>query len=147
MKAPLPHTFTSTCFQKLKQLFLDQNDLGIKQSEFFIFLPATLDRKEDFLQWKDNVHLHPIDLSIDDLKNEMSVTSLDPSLLESKQFRASLVSGFYKFMKKIAELSNQNIVRNSDAFMSKGGKVDNEKEFVWIDDSIKHATAKFQLDY
>ena len=108
MKAPLPHTFTSTCFQKLKQLFLDQNDLGIKQSEFFIFLPATLDRKEDFLQWKDNVHLHPIDLSLNDLKNEMSFTTLDPSLLENKQLRASLVPGFYKVIKKIAQLSNQN---------------------------------------
>ena len=101
---------------------MDQNELGVKQSELFFFLPATLDRKEDFLQWKDNVHLHPIDLSIDDLKNEMSVTSLDPSLLESKQFRASLVPGFNKVMKKIAELSNQNIVRNSGAFMSKEGK-------------------------
>ena len=63
---------------------MDQNELRVKQSELFFFLPATLDRKEDVLQWKDNVHLHPIDLSIDDLKNEMSVTSLDPSLLESK---------------------------------------------------------------
>ena len=147
MKAPLPHTFTSTCFQKLKQLFLDQNDLGIKQSEFFIFLPATLDRKEDFLQWKDNVHLHPIDLSIDDLKNEMSLTTFDPSLLENKQLRASLVPGLYKVMKKVAELSNQNLIRNSDVFMSKGGKVDPEKEFVWIDDSIKQAASKFQLNY
>ena len=126
---------------------MDQNELGVKQSELFVFLPATLDRKEDFLQWKDNVHLHPIDLSIDDLKNQMSVTSIDPSLLESKQFRASLVPGFYKVMKKVAELSNQNLVRNSDAFMSKGGEVNSEKEFVWIDDSIKQATAKFQLNY
>ena len=106
MKAPLPNTFSSTCFKKHKKFLLDQNEFGIKQSELFFFLPATLDRKEDFLQWKDNVHLHPIDLSIDDLKNEMSVTSLDPSLLESKQFRASLVPGFYKVMKKVAELSN-----------------------------------------
>ena len=77
----------------------------------------------------------------------MSVTSLDPSLLESKQFRASLVPDFYKDMKKVAELSNQNLVRSSDVFMSKGGKVDSEKELVWIDDSIKQATAKFQLNY
>ena len=119
MKAPLPNTFTSTCFQKHKQLLLDQNEVGVKQSELFFFLPATLDRKEEFLQWKDNVHLHPIDLSIDDLKNEMSVTSFDPSLLENKQLRVSLVPGFYEVMKKVAELSNQNLVRNSDAFMSK----------------------------
>ena len=146
MKVPLPNTFCSTCFQKHKQLLLDQSKLGVNYSELFFFLPATLDRKEDFLQWKDNVHLHPIDLSIDDLKNEMSVASLDPSLLESKQLRASLVPGFYKVMKKVAELSNQNLVRNSDAFMCKGGKVDSEKEFVWIDDSIKQATAEFQLN-
>ena len=110
-------------------------------------MPATLDRKKEFLQWKDNVHLHRIDLSIDDLKNEMSVTSFDPSLLENKQLRVSVVPGFYKVMKKVAELSNQNFVRNSDAFMSKGGKVDTDKEFVWIDNSIKQATSKFPLNY
>ena len=122
MKSPLLNTFSSTAFKKHTQFLLGQIEAGSKQSELFFFLPATLDRKEDFLQYKDNVNLHPIDLSIDDFKNEMSVTSLDPSLLESKQFRASLVPGFNKVMKKIAELSNQNIVRNSDAFMSKEGK-------------------------
>ena len=114
---------------------------------YSFFLPATLDRKEDFLQWKDNVNLHPIDLSINELKNEMSLITLDPSLLENKQLRASLKPGFDKVIKKIAELSNQNLVRNSDAFMSKGGKIDTEKEYVWIDESIKQATAKFQLNY
>ena len=146
MKAPLSNTFSSTCFQKCKQYLLDQNKLG-SQSELFFFLPATLDRKEDFLQWKDNVNSHPIDLSINELKNEMSLITLDPSLLQNKQLRASLKPGFDKVMEKIAELSNQNLVRNSDAFMSKGGKLDTEKEFVWIDESIKQATAKFQLNY
>ena len=137
MKAPLPNTFSSTCFQKHKQLLLDQNELGVKQSDIFFFLPATSDRNEEILQWKDNVHLHPIDLSLDNLKSEMSVTSFDPSLLENKQLRSTLVPGFYKVMKKVAELSNQSLVRNSDSFISKGGKVDAEKEFAWIDDSIK----------
>ena len=63
----------------------------------------------------------------------MSVTTLDPSMLENKFERDSLVPGFYKVMKKIADLSNQNLVRNSDAYISNGGKVDSEKEFVWID--------------
>ena len=147
MKSPLPNTFSLTAFKKHTQFLLDQNEVGSKQSELFFFLPATLDRKEDFLQYKDNVHLHPIDLSIDDLKNEMSVTSFDPSLLENKQLRASFVPGFHKVMKKVAELSKQNLIRNSDAFMSKGGKVDSDKEFVWIDDSIKQAATKFQLNY
>ena len=147
MKAPLPNTFSSTCFQKHKELLLDQNELGVKQSDIFFFLPATSDRNEEILQWKDNVHLHPIDLSLDNLKSEMSVTSFDPSLLENKQLRSTLVPGFYKVMKKVAELSNQSLVRNSDSIISKGGKVDAQKEFVWIDDSIKQTASKFQLNY
>ena len=122
MKAPSPNTFSSTCFQKHKQLPLDQNQLRVKQSDIFFFLPATLDRKENFLQQKDNVNLHPIDLSIDSIKSEVSVTSFDHSLLENKQLRSTLVPGFYKVMKKMAELSNQSLVHNSDSFISKGGE-------------------------
>ena len=33
-----------------------------------MFLPLTLDRKEKFLQWQDHVHLHPVDVSYDELK-------------------------------------------------------------------------------
>ena len=77
----------------------------------------------------------------------MSVTNFDLSLLENKQLRASLVPGFHKVMKKVAELSRQNLIRNSDEFMCKGEKVDSDKEFVWIDDSIKQAATKSQLNY
>ena len=111
-----------------------------------MFLPATLDRKEDFLQWKDNIHLHPINVSLDDLKNEAYLTSINPYILDIKGQRDAVVPGYYKTMKKIAELSNQNLIRNSDAFISNGGKVDTEKEFVWID-SFKQGSNKFQLSY
>ena len=147
MKSPLPNIFSSTAFKKHIPFLMDQNELKIKQSELFFFLPPTLDRKEDFLQRKDNVHLHPIVLHIDDLKAEMSLTSFDPRLLENNRARESLVPGFYDVMKKITELSNQNLVRNSDAFTSNGGKVDSEREFVLIDDSIKKGASKFQLNY
>ena len=56
------------------------------------------------------------------------MTSFDHSLLENKQLRSTLVPGFYKVMKKMAELSNQSLVHNSDSFISKGGgKVDAQK--------------------
>ena len=126
---------------------MDQNEVKAKQSKLFFFLPATLDRKEDILQWKDNVHLHPINLTFDDLKAERSVTTFDPSLLENNHARESLKPGLYKVMKKIADLSNQNLVRNSDAFISNKGKVDSKREFVWIDDSFKKGASKFQLNY
>ena len=147
MKSPLPNIFSCTAFKKHIPYLLDQNELKVKHSELLMFLPATLDRKEDFLQWKDNVHLHPIDLSLEDLKSEASLESLDPSILEVKTLRDSIMPGFFKVMKKIAELSNQNLIRNSDAYMSSGGKIDTEKEFVWIDDSFKKGLTKFQLSY
>ena len=50
-------------------------------------------------------------------------------------------------MKKIAESSSQNLVRNSNAYTSTGGKIDPDNEFSWIDDSYKSSKEKFQLNY
>ena len=147
MKSPLPNIFSSSAFKKHVSFLMDQNEVKAKQSELFFFLPATLDRKEDILQWKDNVHLHPIDLLFDDLKAEMSATTFDRSLLESNHARESLKPGLYKVIKKIAHLSNQSLVGNSDVFISNGLKVDNAREFVWIDNSFKKGASKFQLNY
>ena len=37
-------------------------------SHMFLFLSSTLDRIEDIMQFKNNVHLHPIDVSYNYLK-------------------------------------------------------------------------------
>ena len=50
-------------------------------------------------------------------------------------------------MKKIAETSNQNLVQNSDTYISSGGKIDPDKKFSWINDSYQLSTEKFQLSY
>ena len=50
-------------------------------------------------------------------------------------------------MKKIAEISNQNLVRNSDAYLSSGGKVVPDNEFAWVDDSYEKGKDKFQMRY
>ena len=50
-------------------------------------------------------------------------------------------------MKTIAEVSNQNIVRNSDAYITGGGKIDSENKFSWINNSYKESKQKFQLTY
>ena len=47
---------------------LDENQNRAKFSKMFLYLPSTLDRKEKFSQFKDDVHLHPIDVSYDYLK-------------------------------------------------------------------------------
>ena len=50
-------------------------------------------------------------------------------------------------MKEDARVSNHNLLRNSNAYRSKGGKIDSTVEFSWIDDSYKEAQQQFQLGY
>ena len=54
---------------------------------------------------------------------------MNPALLDNKELRRDVTGGYYKIMRKIAEISNQNLVRNSDAYLSSGGKVDPDNEF------------------
>ena len=84
-----------------------------------------------------------MDLSLDDMKALTGNKEIDPALLDDQNARENIISGYYK----LAEVSNQNLVRNSDAYLSGGGKTDPENEFQWIDDSYKLAKEKFQLTY
>ena len=94
MNSPLPNIFSSAAFKKHTSFLLDQNELKAKYSEMFLFFPATLDRKEEFLQWKDNIHLHPIDISLDDLKEEASLTSINSAIVDVKVQRNFIVRGY-----------------------------------------------------
>ena len=103
MKTELPNIFSCTTFKKHISFLIDQNQNQAKFSEMFFYLPSTLDRKEAFLQWKEHVHLHRVDLSLDDMKAFTGIKEINPALLEN------IISGYYKLMKKIAEVSNQNL--------------------------------------
>ena len=98
------------------------------------------------MHYKDNVNLHPVHLTFDEIKQAAAESLIDPSILNSDA-RDQVPGGYYKIMKKIAEVSNQNLVRNSNAFISSGGKIDPDNEFCWIDDSYKTSKEKFQLTY
>ena len=144
MKTQMPNIFSSTCFKKHKQLLLEQHENSVKQSRQFFFLPATLDRKEEFLQYKDNVNLHPIEIEYE-VFSEYGIENFNPALLE-RNTDANLRSVILKIMKKAAVVSNSNLIRNANAYRSKGGEIDKEMKFQWIDESIK-ANQLFQLTY
>ena len=95
----------------------------------FLFLPSTSDRKEKFLQWQDHVHLHPVDVSSDELKEYNGDTDFNPADLNNKELRKNLTKLIYKYMKCVAEISSHNIVINSDAYMALGGQIDPDNEF------------------
>ena len=88
--------------------------------------------------------MHPI---VDELTELTSLQKNNPAILNNKHEREKYVNGYYKVMKKVAEISNQNIIRNFDAFISSGGKTDPDNEFVWIDDSFNLGSDKFELTY
>ena len=98
----------------------------------FMFLPSTLDRKEEMLQYKNSVNLHPIDVSYADLKEFNDGDNFNPSHLDSQYLRKDLTKFFYNYMKKVAETSNHNLVQNSEAYMANGGKIDTKEPFAWI---------------
>ena len=111
MKTQLPSIFSSICFKKHTQLLLDQNDNGVNQSRQFSFLPATLDRNENLIHSKDNVHLHLIEIDYEKFKTEFNIDSFNPALLDEREEseRNFLRSVILKVMKQAATLSNQNL--------------------------------------
>ena len=57
MKTELLNIFSCTAFKKHISFLIDQNQDKVKFSKMFLYLPSTLDRKENFLQWKDHIRL------------------------------------------------------------------------------------------
>ena len=144
MKQPLPNIFQCTSFKKHKDFLIQEKLNESNSSSLFLFLPSTLDRKEEILQFKNSVNLHPIDALYDDLKAMTNDKNFDPSQLDSPS-RDSILPLFYSYMKKIAETSNNNLVRNSNAFRASGGKVDPTSKFEWVDSSMDDVNDKFQI--
>ena len=109
----------------------------------FMFLPFTLDRKEKFLQWQNHVNLHPIDVSYDELKEYNDDKDFCPADLDNHDSRKHLTKLFYKYMKRVAEISNHNLIRNSDAYMASGGKLIKITIFLGLITHIKKEKKNF----
>ena len=87
------------------------------------------------------------DVSYDELKEYNDNNDFNPADLDHKEFRKNVTKLFYKYMKRVAEISNNNLVRNSDAYLSNGGQLESDNEFFWINSSYKEGREKFQLSY
>ena len=81
------------------------------------------------------------------MKTSKNDGSMNPALLDDKELRKEVTGGYYKMMKKMTEISSKNLVQNSDAYISNGGKIDLDKEFSWIAESYKQGKEKIQLGY
>ena len=96
MKHPLPNISHCTAFKKHHGFILDENQKKAKFSKIILYLPSTLDKKDDFLQWKDHVQLHLIDVSYDKLKKIHNDGEKNPALLDHKELRKDFTGGYYQ---------------------------------------------------
>ena len=53
------------------------------------------------MQRKEHVHLHPTDVSYDDLKAINNDGDTSPALLNNKELRKGVIEGYYKMMKRL----------------------------------------------
>ena len=111
----------------------------------FLCLPSTLDHKEELNKWSEHVNLHPIDISYEQLRALNGNQNFQPEDLENSSKRNKISKIFYSFMKEAAAASNHNLVRNSNAFLRNGRKIDPEFEFSWVNDSYSEMQQKFQI--
>ena len=145
-KQTLPNIFQCTAFKKHSAFLMSQNQENLNFSKMFVFA-STLDHKEDIQQYNNNVNLHPVDVSYEQLKVLNNNKDFDPSDLD-KILKKRYCKIFYTIMKEVAGVSNHNLIRNSNAYMSQGGKIDPKFEFSWINNnSYQEAQQKFQLGY
>ena len=113
----------------------------------FLYFPSTLDRKEELSQWSEHVNLHPIDVSYEQLRALNGDQDFQAEDLDNSSKRNKIAKIFYSFMKEAAAACNHNLIRNSNVFLTNGGKIDSEFDFSWVNDSFSEMQQKFQLGY
>ena len=79
------------------------------------------------------------------MKERNGNSHFNPSDLDNKTLRQNLLPLFYKYMKSVAETSDNNLTRNSDAYLGSGGKIDPNSDFTCINNAHLEAEEKFRL--
>ena len=112
-----------------------------------LYLSSTLDSKEELNQWSEHANLYPIDVSYEQLRAPNGNQDFQPEDQDNSSKRNQVTKSFYLFMKEAATVSNHNLVPNSNAFLTTGGKIDHEFEFSWVNGSYSQMQQKLQLGY
>ena len=144
-KQQIPNAFVSVAFKKHFDEIINENKSDIK-SLLFYFLPSVSDRKEAINQYKNNVSLSPVDVSLELIESFSSQGALfKPDLLNSskKEERKPQTEMLYGLFKHIAKLSNQNLERNIAHLNIFQNRSSSEMEW----SNKKFDSSKFKLTY
>ena len=144
-KQQIPNAFVSVAFKKHFDEIMNENKSDIKSSLFY-FLPSVSDRKEGINQFKNNVSLSPVNVTLELIESFSSEGALfKPDLLNSseEEERKSQTEMLYGLFKHIAKLSNQNLERNIAHLNILQNRSSSEMEW----SNKKFDSSKFKLTY
>ena len=140
-KQQIPNAFVSVAFKNHFQQIMNKTE---SSSSLFYFLPSLSDRKEEINQHKNNVALHPVDISLDLIESfSVENASFKPDLLNSSDEKERMPQAemLYGLFKHIAMTSNQNLERNIAHLNISQGR----HEMEWS--NSKFDSSKFKLTY
>ena len=143
-KQQIPNAFVSVAFKKHFDEIINENKSDIKSSLFY-YLPSVSDRKEAINQFKNNVSLSPVNVTLELIESFSSEGALfKPDLLNSsEEERKPQTEMLYGLFKHIAKLSNQNLERNIAHLNILQNRSSSEMEW----SNKKFDSSKFKLTY
>ena len=114
----MPNNFSGTLFNRHRTQY-ESRGLNTKFSRFYLLLLSITDRTEDINRHMGSVNLLPVDISAGIFEVETEV-KFDPFKLDyDNPDREKMGEAVFKMFKKVIELSNTNLVKNSDGLLQK----------------------------
>ena len=127
-KKCIPSSFNRTFFNR-HRIQYESGALQTTYSNIHYFLPSTTDRVEEINRHMGPINLLPIDIPEKTFEVEDNV-QFDPSKLDYECPEKEKITGaVVKMLKKITDISNANLVKNTDGLLS---KLNVNEEVEWV---------------
>ena len=148
-KEKIPDASSCTCFNKHCNEIMNEKRGKEKHSTLSYFLPSITDHKEVINQWRDNVHLTPIDFKIEFIESfSNKKVKFAPHLLNSTgPERMDQVDMLYGLFNHIVTVSNENLIRNVDYLNVHDKRGSNEMAWSIGGSNKRFDSTKFKLTY
>lgn len=131
----IPNSFSGMMFNRSRIQF-ESGALSTEFSYIYFILPSITDRLEDIKKYIGSVNLNPIDIPEDSFKIEggkFAPSKLDFENSEKEKMQDAVL----KVLEKVVDLSNANIVKNSDGLLATRCVNPNNQ---WMGETGKHVS-------
>ena len=143
-KKRIPSSFPGTFFNRHRIRF-ESGAFQTTFSNLYYFLPSTTHRVKDRNRHRGSINLLPIDIPEKTFEVEEMLNLTLQSLITIAQKRKKLLRLWVKMLKKIIEISNSNLIKNTGRLLSKRNV---GEEVEWIGDGKKRLPeGRYKMSY